>query len=111
MRGFLLDENLPKSLPFIESSMHVTDLGKRKTDTEIWQYAKNNDFVIITKDTDFYDRIILEGSPPKVIWIRLGNLRREKMEDLIHKKWDEIKILIGNYSLIEIHPDRIEGVK
>ena len=75
MKGLLIDENLPKSLSFNETSIHVTDLGARKTDTEIWQYAKDNDLVIVTKDTDFYDRIILQGAPPKVIWIRLGNLR------------------------------------
>ena len=69
MKGFLLDENLPKSLTFTENFVHVTDLGKRKTDAEIWQYAKLNDLVIITKDTDFYDRIILEGPPPKITWL------------------------------------------
>ena len=91
--------------------VHATDLGDRKTDVEIWQYAKLNDLVIITKDTDFYDRIILKGSPPKVIWIRLGNLKREVLEKRIQNEWKKIKNLIDKFSLIEIHPDRIEGVK
>ena len=111
MKGFLLDENLPKSLNLTETSVHATDLGKRKTDAEIWQYAKLNDLVIITKDTDFYDRIILEGPPPKIIWIRLGNLKREMLEERIHQEWQEIKSLIKQFSMIEIHSDRIEGIK
>ena len=80
MKGFLLDENLPKSLNLTETSIHATDLGKRKTDAEIWQYAKLNDLVIITKDTDFYDRIILEGPGENFqvhqhIWLALrGNI-------------------------------------
>ena len=111
MKGFLLDENLPMSLKLRGTTVHVTDLGERKTDAEIWQYAKLNDLVIITKDTDFYDRIILEGAPPKVIWIRLGNFKRKILEKRIQRDWQQIIILIEKFSLIKIHPDRIEGIK
>ena len=75
------------------------------------QYAKSYDLVIVTKDADFYDRIILEGAPPKVIWIRLGNIRRKKLEEQIQAQWHEIQKLLEQYSLIEIHPDSLEGIK
>ena len=72
MNDYLIDENLPKDVWAGISTIHVTDLGDRKTDTDIWNYAKDKGHVIVTKDADFYDRILLEGKPPKVVWIREG---------------------------------------
>nr|WP_245549381.1 MULTISPECIES: DUF5615 family PIN-like protein [Methylomicrobium] len=43
------------------------------SDDEVWRHAKENDFVIISKDADFYERSMLHGHPPKGIWIRRGN--------------------------------------
>ncbi len=40
-----------------------------KTDTEIWEFAKLNDFCIVTQDADFGERSQLYGSPLKVIWL------------------------------------------
>ena len=65
----------------------------------------------MTKDADFYDRIMLEGAPPKVIRIQLGNIRREKLEEQIQAQWHEIKKPIEQYPLIEIHSDSLEGLK
>lgn len=65
MNDYLIDENLPKDIWAGISATHVTDLGYRRTDTEIWDYAKAHGLVIVTKDTDFYDRILLEGEPPR----------------------------------------------
>jgi len=56
------------------NSLHVREIGLvEATDTEIWNYAKANDFVIVSKDTDFQQRSLLLGHPPKVVWIRVGN--------------------------------------
>ena len=55
MNGFLLDENLPFKIQFVPSLpiIHVSALGKSLSDIEIWQYAKEKNLVIITKDVDF----------------------------------------------------------
>jgi predicted nuclease of predicted toxin-antitoxin system len=37
-------------------------------DLEIWEFAKENDYVTVTFDSDFYDLGMLKGIPPKVIW-------------------------------------------
>lgn len=42
------------------------------TDREIWEYAKANDFVIVTRDSDFHELGTLYGAPPKVIWLKTG---------------------------------------
>jgi predicted nuclease of predicted toxin-antitoxin system len=43
------------------------------TDAEIWNYAKQQDYIIVSKDDDFRQRSFLSGAPPKVVWINVGN--------------------------------------
>jgi predicted nuclease of predicted toxin-antitoxin system len=59
-------------------------LGRIPRDTEIWQYAKDKKLVIVTKDTDFSDRLMLDFSPPKVVHLRVGNIRKREWEHLIY---------------------------
>ena len=75
----LLDENLSRRLvPFLHTdypgSQQVALLGLEKaSDREIWQYAKNNNYVIVTKDSDYHELSILYGAPPQIIWLKTGN--------------------------------------
>jgi predicted nuclease of predicted toxin-antitoxin system len=55
MRGFLFDENLPR-VPSLQTRLpviHALDLGFRLTDSQLWDHARKNDLVIVTKDADF----------------------------------------------------------
>ena len=52
-------------------------------DPEIWKYAKENDLAIVTFDSDFYDISIINGHPPKIIWIRTGNLTTSEIAQLM----------------------------
>jgi predicted nuclease of predicted toxin-antitoxin system len=76
---FLFDENLPRSLVSRLSDIHpdslsVLDLGLAGcSDHDIWAEAKSRGLAIATKDSDFVDRLFLDGPPPKVIWLKLGN--------------------------------------
>jgi predicted nuclease of predicted toxin-antitoxin system len=85
----LLDQNLSRKLiPQLEAiypgSTHLTSvLPESSDDAEIWQFAKANDFIIVTKDDDFEQRSVLEGHPPKVIWIRLGNCATSDVASLL----------------------------
>jgi len=75
----LFDENLSPRLPtalkpLFEASQHVRDVGlKGKTDQEIWRFAADQGFAIVTKDDDFRGMSLLYGAPPKVIWLIIGN--------------------------------------
>jgi predicted nuclease of predicted toxin-antitoxin system len=75
----LFDENLsPRLAPALSDlypgSVHLRDCGLRgASDIEVWQYALENSFAIVSKDSDFSQRSFLLGSPPKVIWLRIGN--------------------------------------
>ena len=46
---------------------------EQASDTAIWAYARQHDFIIVTKDSDFVDLSTLYGQPPKVILLKTGN--------------------------------------
>ncbi len=76
-----------------------------KTDTEVWEFAKLNDFCIVTQDADFAERSRLYGSPPKVVWLRCGNTPTNQVETLIRSGQEAIQELLGNPTLhcLELH--------
>ena len=107
----LFDQNLSRKLVsrladiFPESS-HVQSHGlAEKTDTEIWEFAKANDFCIVTQDADFAERSRLYGSPPKVIWLRCGNAPTREIEALIRAGEEAIQELLSDSQLycLELH--------
>lgn len=75
----LFDENLSPKLPLLlanlfPGSLHVRDVGMKATaDPIVWDYAKENDLMVVSKDADMHDLSLVLGNPPKVIWLRLGN--------------------------------------
>ena len=105
------DQNLSRKLVarladiFPESS-HVQFHGlAEKTDTEVWAFAKANDFCIVTQDADFAERSRLYGSPPKVVWLRCGNTATREVERIIRGGSDAIQELLKNDDLhcLELH--------
>ena len=113
MKHLLIDENLPTSLVRllpVECS-HATDLGQQPSDSLLWSHARERNWTILTRDTDFFDRIMLQGPPPKVIWVRLGNIRKADLESLLISLWPAICNLLTDADLVEVHPNVLEAVK
>ncbi len=88
----LFDENLPPALAqdlsdVFPGSAHVhqLDLGA-VDDREVWDYARQQGFVIATKDSDFQDLSVLLGHPPKVLWLRTGNGSRASLARLLRDR-------------------------
>jgi predicted nuclease of predicted toxin-antitoxin system len=54
---------------------------------------------------------MLEGPPPKVIWVRLGNIRRKDLEMYLSNLWPRITDLLLDSDLIEIHSDTLEAIQ
>src|ERR1017187_6485345 len=83
MQKYLIDENLSKKLATKLTSIfsHVTHVSTEgllnSFDLEIWNFAKTNNYAIITKDYDFSDMSHLLGCPPKVIKLNCGNKSTE----------------------------------
>jgi predicted nuclease of predicted toxin-antitoxin system len=106
-----IDENLPPSLAAIlpvDCSL-AFDFGEQVIERQIWDHAKAGNSTILTRDTDFFDRLMLEGPPPKVIWVRLGNIQKRDLESLLLRRWCQIAALLAKADLIEVHPDSLES--
>jgi predicted nuclease of predicted toxin-antitoxin system len=98
----LFDQNLSRKLvtrlaDIYPTSSHVQfhEL-EEKTDTEIWEFARTNDFCIVTQDADFAERSRLYGSPPKVLWLRCGNALTSQVENLLRSGAGAIQELLSN---------------
>ena len=82
----LFDQNLSDQLVVLladlyPNSTHVKTIGlDTATDIDLWDYARDNDYFIVSKDTDFRNRSVIHGYPPKVIWIRIGNCSTSAVE-------------------------------
>jgi predicted nuclease of predicted toxin-antitoxin system len=92
----LLDENLSDRIVYTiidlyPDSEHVKTLALTNTDDGvIWEYAKANNFVIVSKDSDFHQRSLLYGHPPKFIYLRIGNSPTFKIVQLLRDNFDTI---------------------
>ena len=109
---FLIDVNLPYyfSLWNSDEFIHVKDLNDEWSDEQIWEYALQNHLTIISKDSDFSNKIILKQPPPKVIHIRLGNMKMKQFFEKINMLWSDILLLNQSHKLANVFSNRIEGV-
>lgn len=98
-----LSPHLVKSLADVfPDSNHVHLLAlDQASDREIWDYARRENYTVVTRDADFSDLCMLVGFPPNVIWIRRGNCRTLDIEIMLRRHFDDIKAL---------HEDEIVGV-
>lgn len=94
----LFDQNLSHKLALrladlFPDSTHVREIGlKEAEDPTVWEYAKQQNFMIVSKDADFHQRSFVFGFPPKVVWIRLGNCSTTDVEQIIRKNFVLIKM-------------------
>ncbi len=105
----LFDQNISfrltrRIIDLFPESKQVRELGfENATDFEIFEYAKRNDYAIVTFDSDFCDLNIIKGSPPKIIWLRTGNTTTKNIEKLLRNKQELIEIfLTEDYGCLEI---------
>jgi len=113
MAKYLIDANLPYYFGLWNNTdyIHVKDLDDSWSDETIWDYAKQHDLVIITKDADFSLKVLYKGTPPKVIHFKFGNLKIRDLHGIILKIWDDIEKNLNEHSLINVYLDRIESIK
>ncbi len=89
----LFDQNLSFRLvarlkDIYPDSIHIASVSLDKaSDRDVWNYAKENNYTIVTKDSDFNEICTLYDFPPHIIWLRLGNSRIEAAQTAltIHK--------------------------
>lgn len=112
MLKFLIDENLPYyfGLWNNENFTHVHDLPGLSSDENIWEYSKENNLVIVTKDADFSNKILYKDPPPKIIHLKIGNMRMKEFHDFLNRVWPSILEELKGNKLINVFHDRIESV-
>jgi predicted nuclease of predicted toxin-antitoxin system len=93
----LVDQNLSRHLvgrlrDHFPDSAHVTTLGvQTATDKDVWDHAGEHGYTIVSKDSDFRQLAFLHGPPPKLIWLRVGNVNKVTV----------LKVLIHHHEAIE----------
>jgi predicted nuclease of predicted toxin-antitoxin system len=113
VKGYLFDENLPQvpSLPTGLPVTHALAFGPRPTDSELWHHAQQKDLAIVTKDADFSERIVLTAPPPRVVHLRVGNMRRREFAIWLARTWPQIEVLVASHRLVNVYRDRIEAIR
>ncbi|MBI1743530.1 DUF5615 family PIN-like protein [Candidatus Acetothermia bacterium] len=87
----LFDQNISPHLvsrlsDLFPGSAHVREFGLQTADDEaVWKFAIQNSFIIISKDSDFHQRSLLYGPPPKVVWIQRGNCSTAIVEAVLRQ--------------------------
>lgn len=103
--NLLFDPNLsrklvPRLANLFPDSSHVQFHGFTEAmDSEIWEFAKSQEFCIVTQDADFAERSRLYGSPPKVIWLRCGNTPTSNVEAILRSGAEEIQEFLDSANL------------
>jgi predicted nuclease of predicted toxin-antitoxin system len=91
-------------------SIHVNSFSKKweTPDSEICRYCDENNFILITKDSDFRDTHLLKKSPAKLIKINLGNTSNNDLLHSLTQYFHHIeKVATASHFMIEIDKDHI----
>jgi predicted nuclease of predicted toxin-antitoxin system len=96
----LFDQNLSPRLVVqlsdqYPNSTHVlTQALDCASDEVVWAFAKDQGYILVTKDSDFQELSMLQGAPPKVVWIRRGNCSTQQIEAMLLRHLSEITYLV-----------------
>jgi predicted nuclease of predicted toxin-antitoxin system len=99
MKLLLFDQNISPRLvdrlaDVYPDCVHVFSIGLGDAmDIEIWEFAREHDYMIVTKDADFSEFGIIKGFPPKIIWIRRGNCSTQDIETILRENFSAISVL------------------
>jgi len=98
----LFDQNISHRILLLLPENYTDSTSVKKeglidaNDKEIWEFAKRRHYTIVTQDSDFNDLNTLFGFPPKIIWIRTGNLNTKSLANLLNNYQIEIEEFIDN---------------
>lgn len=112
MHKYIIDVNLPCGVfPFdSEDCIHVSQIDSRLSDSNLWKYAKENGLTIVSKDADFYNRILVSSPPPKVIHVRFGNMKLKQFITTMEKLWPIVMQMSQTHKLVSVFADKVEAL-
>jgi predicted nuclease of predicted toxin-antitoxin system len=81
-------------------SSHVQSVGLDcATDEQVWEHARMNGFAVVSKDEDYNNLSVVRGSPPKVIWLQIGNCTTSQVEAEFRARFAEIEAFESDPSI------------
>lgn len=98
----LFDQNVSPDLvrrleDLFPASNHVYLLDLHEVaDVVLWAFAREHDFIVVSKDADFSELSMLHGFPPKLLWLRIGNCDTDDIEAVIRANHDAIAQLVND---------------
>ncbi len=82
-------------------ALALRDLGLRDSeDEEIFEAAKNENAVVMTKDSDFVSLLDRLGSPPKIIWLTCGNTSNSNLKRILNSTLQDASNLLEEGEII-----------
>jgi Uncharacterized protein conserved in bacteria len=107
----LLDENISRRImpllqkAYPESTQVVLAGPERMNDRAVWDFAREGNYVIVTKDDDFLDLLSILDYPPKVILLKMGNCSNQLIVEALVRSKDDIASALASpdAGLVEIY--------
>ena len=74
----------------------MRDAGLRgAADVLIWEHARDRGYAIVSKDDDSRQRSFVEGPPPKVVWLQVGNAGTTTIAALLREAVGRLRAFEG----------------
>ncbi len=106
---FLVDAQLPRRIShrlrgYGHDAVHTLDLpdGNRTSDAAINHLSLTEARVVVTKDSDFVDSLLVRGVPYKLLLVSTGNIKNSELEDVLFDNLDVLVDGFKSYTFIEI---------
>ena len=110
---FIVDAHLPKSIGKYfkllgHEAFHTTELplGNATSDGWIAEEATKRGAVVISKDSDFFHSFMLSRKPPKLLMVKVGNLKLRDLRDLFEIQAEALALMFADHDLVELYADR-----
>lgn len=114
---FIVDAQLPTALANFLSSrnfdaIHTLDLPRQNasSDEEINEISLNENRIVISKDSDFYDRYTRTKEPYKLLFVKTGNISTRNLIEIFDKNLLLIVNELNNHSVVELHKDSLISI-
>ncbi|MFN0030965.1 MAG: DUF5615 family PIN-like protein [Flavobacteriales bacterium] len=88
----------------------MRDIDPMASDTAVWNLAKHQSLTIVSKDSDFTDRMLLSEPPPRVIHLRTGNMSMKEFFNFYSKNWTDIVEYSERCKLVTVSRNQIAGI-
>jgi len=111
---FLLDAQLPKKLSLFliyrgHDSLHTLDLPQknRSKDSELNRLSINDKRVLVSKDMDFVESLLISNKPYKLLYVNTGNIRNQQLQELFSANLESLVESLVSYRFVELTSESI----